>query len=301
MPEPIKLSISKKIKYRAEYTAVRAIAALLKLLPRKQALEVGKKLGWALFKIMGSRHRIACDNILRCFPEKSEKEASTIVRQCWENLGRGAAEFVQMPKMSRAQLESFVEFSGLEHIQNSSRQGKGVLVLTGHYGAWELGAKFWPYTGLEMAVVARKVKNPMVNDWVTKIRTTDGVKVIFSRNAVRESIQWLKQGRALSVLIDHRVTEGGLMVPFFGRPAFTSSFPAILALRYSIPVHPAHCWREGEKVIIQIAPALDFQGLTACEEHILEATQRMNAVVEEWVRRRPEHWLWIHNRWKDAG
>ena len=102
----------------------------------------------------------------------------------------------------------------------------------------------------------------------------------------------------LAILIDQRVVEGGLQVPFFGRLAYTTALPALLALRYSIPVHPVHCWREGEKVKVQIDSAMDFADLTARTEHFIEATLRMNAKVEDWVRKRPQDWLWIHNRWK---
>ena len=172
------------------------------------------------------------------------------------------------------------------------------MIVTAHYGAWEVGSKFWPSCGFETAVVARRVKNPLVDHFVTVIRSAHGVRVIHARDAVRQAIRWLKDGRLLAILIDHRVTEGGLMVPFFGRPASTTSLPAILALRYSIPVHMVRCWRQNAKVKIHIDPAIDFSDLSQNEEGILEATKRMSAVVEGWVRERPKDWLWIHNRWK---
>jgi KDO2-lipid IV(A) lauroyltransferase len=170
--------------------------------------------------------------------------------------------------------------------------------VTGHFGAWELGARFWPAQGFRTAVVARRIKNPLVDAWVTGIRSSGGVRVIPAREAVRESVRWLKQGNLLGILIDHRVTEGGLKIDFFGRPAFTTALPAILALRYGVPVHPVHSWREKDKVKVHIAPAMDFSDLKSRDESITEAVSRMNKVVESWVRERPEAWLWIHNRWK---
>ncbi|MBI3012740.1 MAG: lysophospholipid acyltransferase family protein [Elusimicrobia bacterium] len=157
-----------------------------------------------------------------------------------------------------------------------------------------------PELGFKMAVVARRVKNPYVNDMVTRFRSCSGTQVILARNAVRETIRWLKAGNVTTMLIDHRVMEGGLRVPFFGRPAYTSSLPAVLALRYSIPVHCARCWKDGDTIRLQFERKMDFSGLEQSQEGVAEATQRMNRVIEGWIRERPELWLWIHNRWKGA-
>ncbi len=303
-PSPIKpvppsqTKISKRIQYAVEYTGVRLLAGFLCLLPRREALEAGRAVGRILGRLMVSRGELARKNILNSLPGISQAQADLLVKQCWENLGAGAAEFVTTPGMSREEIFSFSEMDGIERLRKSYAEGKGVLMVTAHYGAWELGAKVWPMSGFKTAVVARRVKNPLVNRFVTRIRCCEGVRVLLAHDAVRESIRWLKQGNLLAVLIDHRVTEGGLKIPFFGRPAATTSMPAILALRYGIPVHMVHSWREGDRVKIHIAPPLDLSDLTASEADIAQATRRMNAVVEAWVRERPEAWLWIHNRWK---
>lgn len=286
------------MKYWTEYLALRGVTAPLSVLPRNFALAVGRAIGRGLNAILGSRQKIAAENLRKSFPGISEAEVRNTIRGCWENLGAGAAEFTQLPAMSDDELQSIAEFQGLDLLKKSIAKGKGVIILTGHYGAWELGTRFWPHAGLDMAVVARRVKNPLVNAWVTRVRSSHGVRVILARNAVRETIQWLKKGKVLGILIDHRVVEGGLKIPFFGRPAYTSSLPALLALRYEAPIHPVHCWREGEKVKIHVAAAMDFSGLETREEDLAEATLRMNRVVEGWVRERPAAWLWIHNRWK---
>ncbi len=293
---PVKLS--KQIQHLAEYIALRFVAAWLSLLPYTQALWIGRAIGRLIGLLLASRDLIAKNNILASLPEISEKEADRIVIECWKNLGEGAAEFVKLPSLSKEEILAVTDFEGIEPLRQSYATGKGVLMITAHYGAWELGAKFWPFSGFETAVVARLVKNPWVNDFVTKIRACEGVKVILSRDAVRETVRWLKHGKLLALLIDHRVTEGSLKIPFFGRPASTTALPAILALRYGVPVHMVHSWRENGRVKIHVSPALDFSGLKATESDIAEATLRMNAVVENWIRERPSAWLWIHNRWK---
>ncbi len=295
-PQPVKFS--KKIKHILEYAGLRAAAALILLMPRRQALGFGRFIGRIMNILMPSRRVIARNNILASLPGVTVNEADGLIQKCWENLGEGAAEFIKLPQLSREELFSFTQIEGLEYLQKSYGEGKGALIVTAHYGVWELGAKVWPMCGFKTAVVARRVKNPWVNDFVTGIRECGGVKVLLSRDAVRESVRWLKQGGALAVLVDHRVAEGGLSVPFFGRPALTTGLPALLALRYKVPVHPAHCWRENGKVKVHVAQKMDFDGLEANERDIAAATLRMNEVVENWVRKRPEAWLWIHNRWK---
>ncbi len=294
------LSLKKRVKYSLEYAGVRFLALLLRSFSRTRNLWAGRKIGRLINRMMGSRKEIARSNILASISEISVRQTDDIIRKCWENLGAGVAEFVKLPGMTRDEVFSFSEIEGLEHLKKSYAEGKGALIVTAHYGAWEMGAKIWPFSGFRTAVVARRVKNPFVNEFVTKIRSCEGVRVIPARDAVRESIKWLKNGNLLAVLIDHRVTEGGLKIPFFGRNAFTTTLPAILALRYGVPVHPVHCWREEDRVKVHVAPPLDLSDLSVNELDIIQATKRMNAVVESWVRERPEAWLWIHNRWKGA-
>lgn len=295
-----KVSFGRRIKYWIEFAFIRLLAEVFSALSRRQALNLGRKIGWLIYKLLYKRAGIARKNLIASFPGISEAKIQSIIQSSWENLGAGVGEFVKMPSMSLREIDSFITCEGLEHLRESYAKGKGALLLTAHYGAWEIGAKFWPRHGFSTAAIARKVKNPLVNRWVTKIRSSDGVKMIFAENAVRESVRWLKGGNILALLIDHRVTEGDLQVMFFGRPASTTSLPGILALRYLIPIHPMRCWREGDKVRIQVSPAMNFADLAHSEAGIAQATLRMSDVVEGWVRERPQEWLWIHNRWKMA-
>lgn len=295
-PPPVKPS--KRLKHLIEYAALRLVAGFISLLPRRRALSAGRAIGRIIHRLMGVRAQIGIKNLLQSFPGMTPAQAEEVIRKCWENLGEGAAEFIKMPGYGRDDVFSITDIEGLEHLRRSYENKKGALIFTAHYGSWELGAKVWPMSGFNTAVVARRVRNPWVNAWTTKIRSCEGVRVILARDAVRESIRWLKGGNLLAVLIDHRVSEGGLQVPFFGRPALTTALPAILALRYQIPVHPVRAWREGERIKVRIEPAMDFSALGAGETDIAEATLRMSRVVERWVRERPEAWLWIHNRWK---
>lgn len=294
------IPVARRLRYILEYVPLLFLVWILSLLPYNLSLSFGKALGRIVSASIRSRYQIAWKNITESFPELPEEKVRAIIKSCWENLGMGLSEFSKIPNLSKEKFNSLVRVDGLNHIVDSHKTGRGALIFTAHYGAWEIAAQLLPFSGFQTAVIARRVKNPYVNELVNRIRGTNGIKVILAKNALRESLRWLKQGNILVVLIDHRITEGNLQIPFFGKPANTTALPAILALRYLVPVHSAVGFRENEKIHIQFSPALEFSDLkqTERERGIYEATLRMNAVIEDWIRKSPEMWLWIHNRWK---
>lgn len=208
------------------------------------------------------------------------------------------AEFAKGPGLSREDFHKRVDVEGMEHLLESHKKGKGVLAFTAHYGNWELNTLAIAFTGVPLAAVARRMKNPYVNDFITRTRSRSNVQVFMHKNAVRDSIRWLKKGNVLGLLIDQRITDGGVTVPFLGRPAYTTTMLALLALRLGSPVHAVHCTREGERVRVRVDPAMDLSKYQPAEADIIRATAEMTAVMESWVRERPPLWLWIHDRWK---
>lgn len=288
----------RRLRYVFEYVSLRFLMWILSVLPYRTSLLAGRKIGRIAGILVRSRYKIAQKNLLESFPGISNEKVDEIIGGCWENLGRGVTEFSKIPKISKDKFFSLSIIDGLEHVQESLKAGRGLLLVTAHYGSWELAAQILPFSGFRAAVVARRVKNPFVNDFVNRVRSTNGIQVILARNAVRESIRWLKEGNILIMLTDHRIIEGGLQVPFFGRNASTTSLPAILALRYSVPVHAVYCEREGEKIVVRFDSKIDFSDLTQKEEDIYEATLRISQLLESRIKEHPEMWLWIHNRWK---
>jgi KDO2-lipid IV(A) lauroyltransferase len=234
----------------------------------------------------------------RAFPGVSEERVEVWVRECWENLGQTLWEFTRLPALSKEDYHDLVRVEGVELLQRSHAVGRGVILFTAHYANWELATPFIPLAGVPLGAIARRMKNPYVNGFVTRTREAKDMRVFLHKNAVRESLRWLKQGNGLGILFDQRITDGGVSVPFFGRPAHTTTLPALLALRLGSPVHPIHCRREGDKLRIQVEPAMDLSRYQTNERDIVRATEDMTAVVERWVRECPPLWLWIHDRWK---
>jgi KDO2-lipid IV(A) lauroyltransferase len=287
-----------RFAYFLEYAFARTLFGGLRALPEGAGRAVGRALGRGVGRLVSSRSRRAADNLRLAFPDADESQVRQWVGQCWENLGEALWEFSEIPGMTPEEYFRRVDVDGLDYVQKSTAQGKGVVLLTAHYTNWEYTTQFLTFSGIKLAVIARRMKNPFVNDFINDIRARNSINVFLHKNAVRESIRWLKQGNTVGMLIDQRITDGGAQIPFFGRPAYTTTLPALLALRLGSPIHMVHCWREGRKLKIQVSPAVDTAGLESNEKDILELTTRLNGIVESWVRERPPMWLWIHNRWK---
>ena len=286
------------MRYILEYIPLRILIFVLGLFPRDISLKIGKALGTLACLCMRPRYRLARKNILESLPGVSEEKLRRIIIGCWQNLGASAAELSTLPSLSREQYLSCFETDGLEHLKKSHALGKGLILLAAHYGPWEFSGHLFPLNGIRTAAVARRIKNPYVDRLVNRFRSFYGNEVILAKNAVRNTMRALKEGKMVCILMDHRVTEGDLQIPFLGRPAHTTSLPAILALKLKIPIHPVRFWREGTTVKVQAMPAVNFRGIPDNKEGIKEATQKMNSILEDWIREKPENWLWIHNRWK---
>jgi Kdo2-lipid IVA lauroyltransferase/acyltransferase len=265
-------------------------------LPAPLGPAVGSLLGRFLGAIAASRTRRASENLKAAFPDASADQINGWVRGMWDNLGRSVWEFSRMPALTPEAYFRRVKVEGLELLLASHAKGKGVVMFASHLGNWEWASLFMAFSGLPVGAVARRMKNPFFDDFITRLRSHHGVTVLPHKNAVREGLRWLKAGKCLGVLIDQRITAGGTRVPFFGRLAHTTTMPALLAHRTGSAVHGISSRREGESLIMTVHPAFDldrFQG------DAVAATAAMTADVESWVRRAPSNWLWIHNRWKE--
>ena len=297
-PPPERLPLARRIKYVLEYIPLRMLVWLLSVLPYKTSLFIGASLGRITGRVIRKRYDIAKKNISGAFPTLSDARIDEIIMGCWENIGAGIVDFAKIQVISKDYFFRQVDITGLENLQKAHKEGRGVVIVTAHYGSWELAAQALPFSGFNAAVIARRVKNPYVNDLVNGIRAKNGNNVILARNGVRESIRWLKSGNVLVILIDHRITDGGMQIPFLGKNAYATSLPAILGIRYNVPVLPAKCVRTAGKLSVSFGEVYDFSGLTQNEGDIYKATLQTNETLEGWIKERPEQWLWIHNRWK---
>lgn len=265
--------------------------------PRSLALAAGRALGALLSIVMRSRQRLIVGNLCRAFPEKSEAEARAIASQVWRNLGLTAAEFIRVGDINADNAGDFFAYSGFDELRAAAAE-TGVIYATAHFCNWEMLGIGTQYATGRLTAIARPMKNPLVEAWVQAKRARGGMDIILHRQAVRASLKALKARRIVGILFDQNLYTGGLFADFLGRPAATTSLPALLHERTGAPVFLAYGLRENgrhhircERVVLPNPPG-------DADARIAANTRALNDALGAVVRCHPGLWFWIHNRWK---
>jgi KDO2-lipid IV(A) lauroyltransferase len=292
------VGVGDRIRFFIEYLGVRGLYALLGRLPRFPGMVLGRTLGRGAGGVARRRTRLAEKNLARAFPGETPQTIRLWARGVWSELGAAVWEFARLGRLSPEEFNKVVKVVGSEHLRAAHAHGKGVILFTGHLGNWEYTSWATALTGLPTAVIARRMKNPFVNGWITALRRRSGCEVLMHKNAVRESVRRLTSGGLIGLLFDQRITAGGLQVPFFGHPAHTTGMAALLALRLGCPLLPVRSWREKGRLTVEMEPPLRVEPGPSTPERVEAVTRQMTEVLERWVRDRPTQWLWIHDRWK---
>jgi KDO2-lipid IV(A) lauroyltransferase len=192
-----------------------------------------------------------------------------------------------------------VEVEGVELARQAYARGHGVMLFSGHFGHWELAALVQGYLGLPMTLVTRPLDNPVLEEMLARLRTRSGNTVVHKRSAVREMLQTLAARGGVAIVIDQDARESGVFVPFFGRPASTTPTPATLALRTGAPLIAVSCLpREDGRYRIIYGPLIEARSTGDRAADVARLTAECTQILEQWVRRYPQYWLWMHRRWK---
>ncbi|MCI0403142.1 MAG: lysophospholipid acyltransferase family protein [Acidobacteria bacterium] len=296
-----KVETEPSVRHRAEYVAVALLLALLRWLPRALA----RALGAALARLIGLLHsrwvRVALINLEIAFPELADAERRRILARAFRQWGWLLAEFARFPRHTPRTIEEVIAYDGLENYLEASARGRGVLYLTAHVGAWELSSFAHSLHGHPLAYVNRPLDNPLLDALVNRYRCGGGNRSIERSNAARPILEQLRGGGAVGILMDQNVLEGdaNVFAPFFGRLASTTAGLARFALRTGAAVVPVFVlWDEKlGKYRLRFDPALELVRSGDDERDVVENTARFNQVIEDYVRRYPDQWLWIHRRW----
>jgi KDO2-lipid IV(A) lauroyltransferase len=284
-----------------EFVLVRLFVGLMGLLPRGMARRAGAMIGWVAYATLGRLKRVGLRNLQLAFPEMGAEERETTLRALYRNLGCLLAEFCQMPRYTPEKASRFIRYEGLENYLEARDRGKGVLVLTGHLGAWELSSFYHSLMGYPMAMVIRRLDNPLVDEFVNRIRCQHGNRVIHKDDFARGLIASMRAGETVGFLMDTNMTPPqGEFVPFFGRMACTASGMARVAAKTGAAVVPGFLlWEEGEgKYVLRFGKELPVLNTGDAERDAVANTAAFTAVIEDYVRRYPDQWLWMHRRWK---
>jgi KDO2-lipid IV(A) lauroyltransferase len=290
-----------QIRYRGEFIAGWLVLKTLQLLPRPVARFISASIARLLYSLTSRLRRVADQNLRMALPSLSPTERERVCRGVYRSLGRLLAECARFPRLNRSNIGDILDYQGLEHYRAAVAKGRGVLFLTAHLGAWELGAFGHAANGYPLAVLYRPLDNPLLDGLVNRYRSLSGNKLIDKRESAREILSALARGETVGILADQNtLAEEGVFVDFFGIPASTTSGIAKIALRTGAAVVPAFCvWEQQEKKFrIHFRPALELATTGDSARDVQAATAQMAQVIEQFVRKYPDQWLWIHRRWK---
>ena len=286
------------MKHAIEYAAVASVRTLVRLLPDFVVRAMGSTIGLLFYVADRPHRRVALANLAQCFPNRSGAERRAIARQTFRHFGQLLLELLRFGSRDRA---SIVEIEGADRVRHAYAKGKGVLFFTGHFGFWELHAIHHGSAFEPIGVIARALDNPRLNQLLERIRGATGNHCIYRDGAVRRVLKTLHGGHGVAMLIDqHMQSPDAIWVNFFQRPAATTSTLAALALRTEAPVIPVFALPlpGGRYKFVYEAPVEPPSG--EGPDAVREFTQRCTDVLEMYVRRHPELWLWMHRRWRDA-
>ncbi|MBI2815987.1 MAG: lysophospholipid acyltransferase family protein [Acidobacteria bacterium] len=290
-----------QIRYRAEYAAAWTILKALGLLPRPVAHSCAAILSRVLYWGTPGLRAVADQNLKMALPRLASQERIAICRGVYRSLSRLLAESARFPRLNASNIGELMRCDGLEHYKAAVSQKRGVLFLTAHLGAWELGAFAHALYGYPLYVLYRPLDNPLLDRLVNTYRTLSGNTLINKNESARGMLAALQRNGTIGILADQNtLPEEGVFVDFFGVPASTTAGIAKIALRTGAAVVPAFClWHSQEKRFrIHFHEPLRLEQTGNTQQDVRAATQQMTSVIEEYVRQYPDQWLWIHRRWK---
>ncbi len=284
------------IEYLPAWLLLKGLGAL----PRRWALTMGYGIGWIVYWCWRRLRRVGLRNLELAFPDLSPPERKRILKRAFRNLGRLLAEFSQFPKLTPTNIHHLVKYEGLEYFLQARARGRGVLILTAHFGAWELSSLAHSLYGYPMHFLVRRLDNPRLHRLIERYRTLGGNHPINKAEAARQVLGALKRGETVGILMDlNTQPHEGIFCDFFGRAACTSPIIATFALRTDTPVVPGFLiWDEQERIHrLRFAPPVDLIRTGDPQRDIELNTTQFNRIIEQMIRQYPDQWLWVHKRW----
>ncbi len=302
MSKPRPRSRLRRLQHLIEYALLRALAALASMLPATAVVAIGRAHGLAIWALDARHRRVAEENLRLAFgSELDGRQRRSLVRRTFARFGEVFWELVLFPRIARSPVEAWAEVHGLNHLQGALAEGRGALVTSGHFGNWELVALIQGKLGHPMAMVTRPLDNPWLERWLERLRGLTGNRVIHKRQALRQVLPALARGEAVALMIDQNARgERGIFVDYFGHPASTSAALGLLSLKRNCPIVPVFSvpLGAGRYRIHYEAPLRPRPDAADLDQEVERLTRAATSRLEEWTRRHPPLWLWLHQRWR---
>ncbi len=289
------------MRQRLEYAPVWVIVRIFSILPRPVARGLGIVLAHAIRLLHRRLWRVGRRNLALAFPEKSESERKRILRGVYTSLGRQLVEFTKFPEYTKENIKRIAVYEGFENFERARERGKGVLFMTAHLGGWEVGAFAHSLYGNPLNVMMRELDNSYLDRLVTEYRSLHGNRMMLKDDFARGLLGAMRRGETVGILMDTNMTPPqGVFVDFFGHLACTASGVARVALRTDAAVVPAFTiWdKELRKYRIHFEPPIALVNTGDDDADAIANTAAFTKKIEEFVRRYPDQWLWVHRRWK---
>jgi KDO2-lipid IV(A) lauroyltransferase len=292
---------ARDLRHRAEYAVVLALRAVVSVLPEGFARGLGAVIGFAFYTLDRRHRRIAINQLRAAFPTRSADECRRIARAAFAHFGRLLVFVLRLSTIQPDALRARIEVEGENHFRNALAQGRGVLIITGHFGYWEVHGLAHALVFPRIRVLARPLDNPYLHRFLERTRQRTGNGVIYRQGALRRVLRALQANDAVAMLIDQHIQPANaVMVDFFNRPAATTAAAATLAIRTGAPLVPVFALPlpDGRVRLVYEHPVP--LPPPDSPDPVREITQRLTDVLEMYVRRHPELWLWMHRRWRDG-
>jgi KDO2-lipid IV(A) lauroyltransferase len=280
---------------------LRILSAIFQRLPLGIALWLGECIGVIAYLTFPSRRKTTYNNLRLAFGHtKTDKEFRRIAWQMGRNMGQNAVEFFRLPLLTPKNIDNYVEWDSLENVVEALKLNRGAFLLAAHFGNWELTAMALAVKGFTMNLVTKYLKNETLNRFWLATRARLNINPLYREGSLREIIKALKANGLMGFVLDQNTRRNeGIFVNFFGRPACTIPSLAVLTQRLNTPVLPCFTVRlpNGRHRVV-IEKYILFREPPTSEDPIKYNTQLYTDIIERYVRRYPDHWIWMHKRWK---
>ncbi len=284
---------------RLTHALLAGLARVVSWLGWRRAQRLGGLLGLAWFHLLRIRRKVVLANLALALPERAA-EHRRIARECYRQLGASALELLALRSMGSGEIAARVRPRGLEHFEDAAARGRGVIVITAHFGNFDLLACSQAARGVPLAIVSRELGRGANRFWM-ETRAASGLRIFPREGSGRALLRWLREGKVLGLVVDQRTgpADGGLSVPFLGVPAWTTTAPAALALATGAAILPVRIERgaDGNHDLL-VEPEIAIPPGDR-ERALAGITEAVNDAVGGWVAARPDHWMWLHRRFAD--
>jgi len=289
-----------RLSHRIQYAAGRGVLSALGAVSFSSARKVGRWLGGLGHAPLGIRRNVVQRQIAAAFPEASPRDVQALVREAYNHFGEVLVETALLPKLGRQGiLDLFRETEGFEAIEAAHAAGKGIILITGHFGNWELAGAYVAARGIPIEVIVRRMNNPLFDSYISRTRAGAGMIVVHDRDAVKRTPRAFKAGHAVAFVADQGVLGlASTFVPFFGRPAKTPRGPAVFAMRFRLPTFFVAAVREPDGKYRCVVTPVEIPDTGDREKDVDRVVASYTSILESWVRKYPGQYFWHHRRWK---